>query len=143
MKVPGTDNPADLLTKYLPAADIHRHMDHLNFSVQDDRADAAPRLAAVTAVESDGNGAQDQWSYHEEEVVRRHMKPRRELFTPLRVSGAPTVKALTSTRITIGAYCDNGEEFRIADNWTTRSTAHRTLPRRWTGVTKFTMRRDE
>ena len=140
VKVAGTDNPADLLTKYLPAAEIHRHMDHLDFSLHDDRADAAPKLAAMTIFNDGSEGTHDHWIHGEEEVVRRHNRPRRELFTPLRVSGAPTVKALTSSRITVGVYCDTGERFRVADNWTSRGTAHRALSRRWTGATRFLKR---
>ena len=35
-------------------------------------------------------------------ISRIHAKPRRCLFTPLRVSGSPPAKALTPTRVTIG-----------------------------------------
>jgi len=66
-----------------------------------------------------------------------HSRPRLCLATPLRVKGVPPVKALTSTRVTTGRYVDNGEAFRVVDNWTARAQAHAELERRWTGCSWF------
>ncbi len=46
IKVWGKDNPADLMTKHLPAAELLGHSARLGFELSDGRADAAPRLAA-------------------------------------------------------------------------------------------------
>ena len=69
-----------------------------------------------------------------------HHQPRVELFTPLRVAGAPPSKSLTPARVTEGRFVDTGEAFRRVDSWTTKSTAHADLGRRWTGTTRFLMR---
>ena len=74
------------------------------------------------------------------EVRRRHAKPRRELFTPMRVDGRPPAAALASTRRTTGTFLDTGEEFLVVDEWTARSTAHRDMGRWWTGETIFMVR---
>ena len=68
---------------------------------------------------------------------RRHATPRRTLFTPRRVEGAPPAKALTPTRVTIGRFVDSGEEFSRLDSWRSRSDAHLDLGRAWIGETKF------
>ena len=76
-------------------------------------------------------------------VARIHTAPREELFTPMRVAGSPPSRRLTNTRITEGTYIDDGEKFRYVDAWTSRNTAHRSLGRRWVGVTKFLLRTAE
>ena len=89
------------------------------------------------------NSGKDLWEYGDREAVRKHRRPRRSLFTPLRVSGAPPAKSLTPLRITRGRYHDNEEEFEIVDCWTSRATAHRALTRIWSGTTTFLQRCDE
>ena len=79
------------------------------------------------------------WIVDGEEVVRVH-KPRRELFTPLRVAGAPPAKGFTPARISQGRYLDSGEKFRRVDTWTARASAHADFGRRWTGRTRFLVR---
>ena len=68
---------------------------------------------------------------------RMHATPRRTLFTPRRVEGAPPAKALTPTRVTIGRCVDSGKEFSRLDSWRSRSDAHLDLGRAWVGETKF------
>ena len=91
-KVPGPENPADLMTKYLPASDMERHLDFLNIDRRMTRAGAAPKLFM--------NALQDKWSQHDAgpgggqvheggELTRVHDRPRRGLFTPMRVEGSP------------------------------------------------------
>ncbi len=138
-KVDGPSNPADLLTKHLGAQDIVRHTESIGYTLHTDRADMAPELSGRSTVSVD-NAPEDEWIENTEQVERRHKRPRTSLFTPLRVRGAPTVAALTATRITTGTYIDTGESFRVADNWTCRGTAHRNLTRPWTGTTTFTLR---
>ncbi len=72
-------------------------------------------------------------------VVRAHFQPRRELFTPARVPGAPPAKSLTAVRITCGTFAD-GREFRCRDDWTVRATAHKALEKPWTGTTTFLLK---
>ncbi len=134
MKVWGKDNPADLMTKHLSAAELQEHSARLGFTLSSSRASAAPRLAVVSE-------QTDAWERTADgQVGRRHERPRRALFTPLRVEGAPPARALTSARITRGRFIDNGEEFVWRDNWTARAAAHRDLGRRWTGVTEFLLK---
>ena len=135
-KVPGPENPADLLTKHLAAADVLRHLETLCCTLHSSRADIAPSLQAVSTVDADDNG-QDHWESNEEQATRHHVRPRRCLFTPTRVAAAPPAKSLTGTRVTVGRFVDTGELFRVADNWTARATAHTPLQRLWTGKTTF------
>jgi len=139
-KVAGVDNPADLLTKYLAAQDIIRHAENIGHTLHDTRAEMMPALVKCSTVTFDED-EKDTWVREDGRAVRRHGQPRWCLFTPLRVEGAPTVRSLTSTRITEGEYCDTGETFKRVDNWTTRSTAHARMTRRWTGMTTFFERR--
>ena len=55
----------------------------------------------------------DVWNVTHEAAVRQHYTPRRQLFTPLRVVGAPAVKELTPYRKTTGEFL-NGEKFKRA-----------------------------
>ena len=138
-KVPGKENPADLLTKHLSAEEIFRHSEALGYSVLSSRADAAPQLQSVTAPSE----SPDEWVVKGNMVVREHVSPRLTLFTPRRVAGAPPARALTGLRITVGTYVDDNEPFNIVDTWTARSTAHAELPRRWIGRTMFVQKTDQ
>ena len=130
-KVPGTDNPADLLTKYLDACKIACCLETLCVETSNDRAEIA-----LTNLDRDDSGS-DRWIESDGCVMRVHDKPRLTMFTPLRVAGAPPARALTAMRVTSGKYCDNGECFEFKDNWTARASAHAPLLRRWTGTTCF------
>ena len=109
---------------------------------------SAPKLAIATQRQhndhhDDDNNDNDYWQKAEGEVTRFHKKPRRTLFTPLRVTEAPPARSLTSARVTEGRFVDTGKEFRVTDTWTSRASAHRQLERRWTGTTTFLLRVDE
>ena len=132
-KVDGKINPADLMTKHLPAHDVHRHLDSLGMSTGSDRAATAPHLSVVKA---DGRWLAGQAG----ELSLVHETPRRTLVTPPRIQGAPPVRGLTAYRLTEGVFCDTGEEFTRRDNWTSRASAHADLGRRWTGSTTFVTR---
>jgi hypothetical protein len=137
-KVHGKVNPADLLTKHLNVVDMTKHVEFLGFETSASRSEFAPKLHGNEKVTDEDGGS---WEYtNGGEAVMHHLKPRKQLFTPLRVRGAPPLRSLTASRVTIGRYCDNGEEFRRVDNWTTRSTAHLELSRRWKGCTVFLLR---
>jgi len=74
------------------------------------------------------------------QVERVHVRPRVELFIPLRVSGAPSAKSILSARITIGKFVDSNNPkdiFVLADSWTCRGTAHKALQKPWIGRTIF------
>ena len=135
-KVAGPENPADLMTKYLPANDIDRHLEYLSIERRLNRAAAAPRLAMAQQAQV------AHWREGAGEVRRAHDRPRRNLFTPTRVDGEPPAEALTGTRQTVGRFQDTGEEFKIVDEWRNRMTAHRDLGRWWTGYTSFMLRQD-
>jgi len=172
-KVPGTENPADLLTKSVDAHTMSNHCWRLGCEVLKDRATTAPTLNAMLAMvgfcdkseeeektgageeevteelkkdrDEDsrrGPGQMDTWKQVGVWMVRAHHRPRRELFTPLRVSGSPPAKALATARITQGTFND-GEAFRIVDSWTSRSQAHRALDRPWIGSTRFVLKKAE
>ena len=138
-KVLGTENPADLMTKYLPASDMEKHLTYLSVERRTSRADAAPKLGISQL------RLQDRWRKEAgpgdpSNLIREHVKPRSSLFTPMRLDGSPPAKSLTKTRRTVGNFLDNGEEFVIVDEWTGKLEPHRDLKRLWTGTTAFTFR---
>jgi hypothetical protein len=128
-KVPGPDNPADLMTKYLPVRDIEKHLQRLSVECRDNRADTAPMLSTFQ------RRGTDSWHEGDGEIVREHAKPRRDLFTPTRVDGEPPARALSATRVTVGTFMDDGKEFKVVDEWRNRKTAHRDMGRWWIGTT--------
>ncbi len=145
-KVAGVANPADLLTKHLDIATLSGHLERLGFELRSDRAATAPTLNSLAegagecvARNLKGEPQIDEWKHENDQLVRRHWRPRRELFTPLRVRGSPPGKALTATRVTEGTF-SNGSSFRITDAWTSRSIAHRVLEFPWVGTTRFFLR---
>jgi len=77
------------------------------------------------------------------QITRRHEKPRRNLFTPLRVAGAPPARALTPMRLTRGTFVKSGLPFQVIDTWTARAEAHRELKEPWVGSTSFFLRHNQ
>ena len=134
-KIAGQDNPADIQTKNVAAELIQRHTGALGVWIGRGRAQTAPQLSSIAGDPEGGRG--DTWEEAERIAVRVHRQPRRALFIPLRMRGAPPGKALTPERITRGKYLDSGEEFEITDTWTSRGYAHRQLKAAWTGATEF------
>ena len=146
-KVHGLANPADLVTKHLSQHVIKKHMDILDIWVEGGRAASAPTLSsvAIATLEDEWRepgqltsiGSPDEpmtWP----SVIRVHRKPRRDLFIPMRVQGAPAAASIAQVRMTKGKFLDNGEEFHVVDNWTRRDgKAHEDLGRQWTGTTAF------
>ena len=133
-KVAGPDNAADLMTRYLPAVDMEKHLEYLGIDRRDNRATAAPRLAMARQTPS------DHWHEDEATVSHSHNRPSLQLFTPARINGQPPAEALASTRQTTGKYLDTGEEFKVVYDWRNRKTAHRSLGSWWTGSTVFLLR---
>ena len=150
-KVPGKENPADLMTENLNAYEMEYHLDNLGVERRSNRADMAPKVASgqvLAAVR--GPRPADGWRQEDNNeldgkvkdcVVRLHSKPRLELFTPMRVCGSPPRLALTAMRRTVGRYIDNAEQFEVIDEWTKPATAHRNMRRHWTGETTFYLKR--
>ena len=134
VKIHGPDNPADLMTKYLPAHDIEKHLETLHIERRDNRAEMAPKLNLQTLQQ------QDLWKGDENSFTRVHHRPRYQLFTPIRVEGNPPAKSITSTRITNGTFVDDGQQFKIVDEWRGRGDCHRSLGRPWRGTTQFILR---
>ena len=79
----------------------------------------------------------DRWTEMPDSCVRIHARPRRSLFTPIRVAGAPPAKTLCNSRVTTGMYLSSKKIFSVVDSWHARSTAHRVLEEPWIGVTQF------
>ena len=82
----------------------------------------------------------DRWCEQPASCARIHCKPRRELFTPLRVAGAPPAQELFTVRATVGRYVASGQIFKIIDSWHNRSEAHRDMGEMWTGIAQFLRR---
>ena len=76
-KVPGKQNPADLLTKHLPASEMQAHCDAISLELLDNRADSAPQLASLQC-ENLGNDA-DWWE-------RSSPRSRESTFEPAEAS---------------------------------------------------------
>ena len=71
---------------------------------------------------------------------RVHLRPRTDLFTPLRVEKSPPARSLFSMRVTEGRFCKSGESFTRVDSWTDRKSAHMPLRAEWTGTTTFVLK---
>eukprot|EP00913_Durusdinium_trenchii_P020129 g18917.t1 len=85
----------------------------------------------------------DFWHVQGNRVIREHLLPRRQLFTPA-ASGCPIpIEDLCETRTT-KAIKNNGEtSVLFAHNWKHRGEAHRKLDFEWSGQTIFYMREAE
>ena len=103
-KCPGTDNPADMMTKYLGAKESWKYVKTLHMRERQGRASAAAQLHHIRAaalsrptvgraanpdrpiiVYPNGSLGNDVWECRGERGVwrRRHRKQRLSLFTPL------------------------------------------------------------
>ena len=132
----GLTNPADLVTKHLSQHVIKKHLDILDIWTEGGRAESAPTLSAATR-----SATEDGWSQNAPYIIRSHRMPRRELFTPMKVPGAPAAASINAARITRGRFLDNGEEFQVVDNWNRRDgKAHEDMGRQWTGTTAFLLK---
>jgi len=151
IKVDGTDNPSDLLTKHLTSNVIDRHLKFLDIEYREGRSDKAAKLHEVSRAErkikyedkmvisSFQSGQSDRWEHkgEEDKWSRRHTTARRALFTPYKVAKGPGRKTkLLTMRITEGVY-ENGQKFKLIDDWTKPSESHRLLEADWIGRTIF------
>ena len=143
VKVDGTLNCADLLTKHLVTHVQQRHIEMMQMDFRDGRAQAAAQLHSVEALQPQGefleDGGCDKWSERGDQGrwVRWHRTPRCSLFNPRRVSHGPGRKTrLSSVRETIGID-ETGRRFVVKDDWLSSRNSP-VLPQRWTGMTVFT-----
>ena len=69
--------------------------------------------------------------------MRLHATPRQSMFTPFKIPRGPGRNTkLSQTRITEGVD-ERGVQFKIIDDWTVPSHAHRLLESAWIGTTGF------
>ena len=153
VKVPGEDNPADLMTKHVMSPKIMKNVKALGMQVVDGRAGKAAQLHRLGRADAE-NGMQwwdvtsdkfmdrkggDKWKTAGERGVwrRLHLKPRKSLFTPYKVSKGPSSSdRLGRIRFTKGV-TRSGRQFEFHDNWQDPLTAHRLLDEHWVGCTTF------
>ena len=121
-KLHGFVNPTDLVSKHFAQAAVTKQLNMLDMWVESGRAASAPTLSTllsdgcVSRCPCDLSGRKlDAWRLDEEEAVRVHHQPRCELFTPLRVAGAPPSMSLTPACVTEGRFVDTGEAFSLVD----------------------------
>ena len=87
VKVPGTSNIADLMTKHLNYDCIIRNFNFMNIHFVEGRAVTAPKVYSLNI--NCKTGIRDSWISDSTLIRRLHFKPRLSLFTPLDVSGYP------------------------------------------------------
>ena len=152
-KVPGEDNPADLMTKNLTSNVIDKNMKKLYLRLEEGRAEKAAQLHALSwkasasisdewqraRDKSNDQRGGDRWGSRGNEGTwhRIHKTPRRALFTPYKVSKGPADdKLLNSIRFTRGI-TESGTAFEFHDDWTKESNSHRLMEEKWIGCTVF------
>ena len=133
-KVPGGDNPADLMTKNVGIDLAIKHMASMGIRFAEGRSEAAAKLHTVTE-------KNDGWNYETEgseiKVIKRHENFREELFVPSGGEKYPVHNGdFQSTRVTKGV-TKSGKEFEIEDNWRRPGRASRRLKEAWKGCTEF------
>lgn len=148
VKVDGTVNCADLLTKHLGVQVQQRHVEFMQLEFREGRAEMAAQLHSVQRLQPQGEflegGACDRWEEKGEQGrwVRLHRTPRSALFDPKKVTGGPGRRTrLISTRETIGID-ESGHRFSVVDDWLEKP--HTPIMRkRWTGMTVFKVANNE
>ena len=131
VKVPGTPNPADLMTKALGEKEIIKNLGLLRIQLKQGRASTAANLHQLT------HG--DSWDCAGKKGIyrRRHQTWRRSLFVPWKTKGGPENKdEVLEVRVTTGKTRD-GKRFEITDSWRSPQQAQRVLPFEWQGSTTF------
>ena len=110
-------------------------MEILDMRTEGGRAANALTLSSIASTPQEDEWKMDStWPI----LIRVHRRPRKELFIPMKVQGAPAAASLNQVRVTQGKFLDNGEKFTVVDNWTRRDgKAHEDLGRRWIGTTVF------
>ena len=142
IKVDGSVNCADLMTKHLTTVVQEKHVKMMQMEFEEGRAQKAAQLHSMSRLNPQGEfqegGIGDRWEERGEQGtwIRIHRTPRVGLFNPFRVPHGPGRKTrLSSIRETIGID-ETGHKFSMSDDWLDEQ-APRALPRRWTGITMF------
>ena len=78
VKIQGKDNPADILTKNVPAEILEKHTRALGVWTNNGRASTAPQLSSI--VGDPHGGADESRKEDTVSVIRTHQQPRRALF---------------------------------------------------------------
>ena len=99
-------------------------------------ADRQNEWLAKRIEQADQKRVQDYWKIENDEIIRVHLKPRTELFTPSGAQCPVEVGELSTRRRTIVKFADGREEL-LGDDWTVQEDAHRALDEKWTGETVF------
>ena len=157
MKVLGTSNPADLMTKYLTREKVDNAIDKIGQVVQSGRADSSLDIqgkvyhvmekakeekvveAGQRSSTADGGARApfaepDRWENQGKEVVRFHSQPRRSLFAVrAKYKNSEKIGPIKTTR----AKDQAGNEFILHDYWRASRRPQRQLPFQWTGTTTF------
>ena len=151
MKVLGTSNPADLMTKYLTREKVDNAIDKIGQVVQSGRAQASLDIQgkvnlledetekkqwATTAVGGACASASklDYWTTDGEKIVRVHPRSRSALFAA--TAKHVDVDNLGSIRTTRMMDRD-GVETVLHDYWRASRRPQRHQPFQWTGTTTF------
>ena len=142
VKVDGTLNCADLLTKHLVTHVQQKHVEMMQMDFREGRAQMAAQLHSIERLQPQGEflegGTCDRWEERGEQGrwVRLHRTPRSSLFNPRKVGNGPGRKTrLNSVRETIGID-ETGRKFAFKDDWLVSRNSP-ALSKRWTGMTVF------
>ena len=152
-KVPGKDNPADLMTKHLPAAEIEKHCEELSMARTGTRAETAPSLHALhlrqSVLEIANELQVDEASVEEAlkgqsgatlegrdgRVAVVHRRPLASLYLPSRLGKTAPKEALTGYRESHVKDVVTGETTVVRDNWTSGKVVD--VGFNWVGWTLF------
>ena len=154
MKVLGTENPADLMTKYLTREKVDNAIDKMGQAVQVGRASSsldiqgkvnACQVKTTKCDVSSWGGARasqvemDHWVADSGRVTRVHVVPRNSLFMAEVDDESlpwPSTQELGRVRVTKGT--DHlGNEFILQDYWQASRRPTRKQPFYWTGTKSF------
>ena len=157
LKIPGSENIADIFTKYLGHALMEKHLTFMGLEYQGGRAKAAAQLHSVNKLTRELRQLKAEIKNHKSEmkqvqikeddawipnlpgrtVVRMHQSERRQMFTPLNVKNGPrTMCEVGSVRTTIGKYIHGGRFVKV-DQWKNSKLSNQQLRSNWNGITVF------
>ena len=155
MKVLGTENPADLMTKYLTREKVENAVDKMGQAVQVERASSSldiqgkvNTIRRVRTEESEkpawgsacaSHAGVDHWVKKGEVVTRVHVVPRNSLFmAKVDDESLPWQNTQKLGRVRVTKGTDHlGNEFILHDYWQASRRPTRRQPFYWTGTTSF------
>ena len=146
MKVLGTSNPADLMTKYLTREKVDNAVDKMGQVMQTGRADSSLDIQGnVNHIEKEGksttaDGARassaeaDYGTTEGRKVIRIHSRPRSPLCAATaKDTDADSLGPIRTTEMTDQA----GNVSILHDYWRASRRPQRHQPFKWTGTTTF------